>query len=275
MFADCRTGLVVDENGYVIGLDDRFMDDFSELIRLAYAADIYLVPVLFDFLMGANRTVEIDAVTGEEFEIYGRVDLIRDPDKRESLMDNAVAPLLDEFGDSDRIVAWDLFNEPEWLVVNTPGYIEIALEDRPDNIASGGVVSLETMNDFFAAILNRYPQKPGYDHRFTIGSASGRWVDAWDVGVDMAQFHLWNDAGQIDAGRGLDELPGPWDGIPTVVGEFDVHSGVSGDSRGGSLARIRGRVAVGIQGERRRGAAGLGRQVPRGPLSNHQRVMTR
>ena len=90
LFSDCRSGIVFDENGYVTGLDDKFLDDFDEMIRIAQDSNVYLVPVLFDFLMAGN-TVEVDGVI-----TYGRADLINNASKRQSLLDNAIEPVLEK-----------------------------------------------------------------------------------------------------------------------------------------------------------------------------------
>ncbi|MDP8223166.1 MAG: hypothetical protein P9L99_07395 [Candidatus Lernaella stagnicola] len=223
VFADGRSGLVFDGDGNVVGLDDKFLADFDEAVRVAASSDLRLVPVLFDFLLGAETKIEHDAVTGAEYPLFGRADLIIDPQKRRSLMENAIKPLFERFGASEEIIAWELMNEPCWLLSNNENHVVIPDGKRPSEIKEGGAVTFAQMHAFFAAIIAQYPSdRGGYDHVFTIGSASHRWVDQWsDLKLGIAQFHLWNGTGQIDEGLSLPEIGKPTTDLPVVVGEFD------------------------------------------------------
>jgi len=213
LFTDARAGLLFDRNGCVIGLDNKFMNDFNEMIRLARSSKMYLVPVLFDFLMGGEARV-VDGV-----QTYGRADLINHPAKRQSLLNNAVSIIFNKLAETPEIAIIDLFNEPEWLLVDSD--IKIPLGKRPPEIKAGGVVDLDTMKTFFSEIIKLYKQK-GLEEKqlLTIGSASPQWVTLWeDLDLDIAQFHLWNGPGQIDEGLRFD-FPSPISDIPTFLGEF-------------------------------------------------------
>lgn len=201
LFADGRAGLKFDENGFVIGLDDEFINDFDEMIRLARSSRMYIVPVLFDFLIGGEAQV-VDNV-----QTFGRADLINDPNKRKSLLDNAVSVIFDKLSENNEVIIIDLFNEPEWLLLDSD--INIPAGKRPPEIKEGGVIALATMKTFFSEIIELYKQK-GLEGKqlLTIGSASPRWVTLWeDLDLDIAQFHLWNAPGQIDEGLKFDFSP--------------------------------------------------------------------
>lgn len=215
LFADGRAGLKFDENGFVTGLEDKFIRDFDEMIRLARTSRIYLVPVLFDFLMGGKAEI-IDNV-----QIYGHADLITDPAKRRSLLDNAVSVIFDKLADTDEVVIVDLFNEPEWLLLDSD--INIPAGKRPPEIKEGGIIALATMKTFFSEIIALHKQK-GLEGKqlLSIGSASPRWVTLWEgLDLDIAQFHFWNGPGQIDEGLQFN-FPPPISGIPTFLGEFST-----------------------------------------------------
>lgn len=217
LFADGRAGLQFDTtSGLVTGLDSMFLNDFDEMIRLARSSEMYLVPVLFDFLIGG----EADTVDG--VQTFGRADLIINPAKRQSLLDNAVSVIFDKLAETNEVVIIDLFNEPEWLLRDSEDF-DFPEEKRPHEIQEGGVIDLDTMKTFFSKIIDLYKQK-GLEGRqlLTIGSASPQWVTLWeDLDLDIAQFHLWNGQGQIDEGLAFD-FPSPISGVPTFLGEFST-----------------------------------------------------
>jgi hypothetical protein len=221
LIADGRAGLTYDSNGFVTGLDDRFLSDIRELLRLAKSARVYLMPVLLDFLL-AGEPVVVDGV-----QTFGRADLINNPLKRRSLLDNALARIFEEFSDSNEVLVIDLFNEPEWLLIDHPE-VTIPPGKRPPEIKAGGVVDLDTMTTFFSEIIELHKQKtkPEKNPLLTVGSASQRWVGVWrSLPLDMAQFHLWNSPGQIDEGLNL-PYPPPVVGVPNILGEFSTLPGL-------------------------------------------------
>lgn len=221
LLADGRAGLRFDASGLVTGVDPELLADIREMLRLARSARVYLMPVLFDFLLGAEPVV-VDGV-----QTFGRAGLITDPARRQSLLDHALAPIFEELADSNEVLAIDLFNEPEWLLIDSPA-VTIPPGKRPPEIRPGGVVPLETMRTFFAEIiaLHHRIRRPGRHPLITVGSASPRWVGVWStLPLDMAQFHLWNAAGQIDEGLPLPSLP-PVSGVPNVLGEYSTLPGL-------------------------------------------------
>lgn len=215
-------GLRYDSNGFVTGVDPQLLNDIRELLRLAKSAKVYLMPVLLDFLLG-GEPVCVDGV-----QTFGHADLINDPMKRQSLLDNALSKIFDEFADSNEVLVIDLFNEPEWLLFDHPPEITIPPNKRPPEIHPGGVISLETMRTFFSEViaLHKQKRKPGKYPLLTVGSASQRWVSLWSsLELDMAQFHLWNGPGQIDEGLTV-PVPPPVAGVPNILGEFSTLAGL-------------------------------------------------
>lgn len=234
VFADGRSGLVFDENGFITGLDDKLLADFDEAIRLARVSGLYLIPVLFDFLLGAELDYAHDEVQGIDYPIFGHSDLFTDPQKRQSLMDNAILPLFERFGKKKEIIAWELINEGEWLLKNDQSPVVIPDGKRPCEIKEGGVVTFEQMCEFFSAIKMQYPSdREGYRQLFTLGSASYQWADKWltdcdGLTLDLLEFHLWNGSGQIDQGISLNDIIKPETEIPIVLGEINCTSDCSG-----------------------------------------------
>lgn len=213
LWADGRAGLTFDADGLVTGVQPTFWDDLDETIRLARSSNQYVVLTLFDYSLAADLEEVEGVVTG------GRADLINDPVKRASLLNNAVGPLFDHLAGSNEVAVFDLINEPEWAILEAD--IVMPPGKRPDIINPGGSVSLANMRTFLSEIIALHASK-GLTAKqlLTVGSASPRWVGLWSgLGLDLYQFHLWAGTGQIDEGLVLNFAP-PVAGKPTFIGEF-------------------------------------------------------
>ncbi|MEF8766210.1 MAG: hypothetical protein ABTS16_00750 [Candidatus Accumulibacter phosphatis] len=206
LFADLRAGVRFATDGSVSGLDDRFLRDLDELVRVARTSGVYLILTLFDFLLGAEPVV-VDGV-----RTFGRAALITDTTLRRSLLDNALRPLFQRYADEPVILAYDVINEPEWLLTD----ITIPAGKRPAEIRTGGVVSRATMRSFIGKVAEVL-HAAGGRQLLTVGSASPRWVGLWRDLVDIDQFHWWAGPGQIDEGS---TLPAPAAGRVGFIGEF-------------------------------------------------------
>lgn len=206
LFADLRAGVRFAADGSVVGLDDRFLRDVDELVRVARASGLYLILTLFDFLAGAEPVVV------DEVRTFGRAALITDATLRRTLLDNALRPLFQRYADEPVILAYDVFNEPEWLLTD----VAIPAGKRPAEIRSGGVASLAMMRSFVGDVAGLL-RAVGGRQLLTVGSASPRWVGLWRDLVDIGQFHWWVGPGQIDEGS---TLPAAAGGRVGFIGEF-------------------------------------------------------
>lgn len=207
IFADGRAAPDFDEDGFVTGLDEKFIADFDELLRLADEYDFQLIPVLFDFLLCGNERM----VNG--VPLFGHADLIRDEARTESFLANALNPLLDRYGGHPRILYWEVVNEPEWCLSDLALPPGIA---RPEPIPQAGAVTAAEMQAFIRLIAGYIHAHPSSSSaQATLGSASSRFSNLWnDVGIDVCQFHLYNCAGCLDEGQTLD------DASSCLLGEF-------------------------------------------------------
>lgn len=210
VFADGRSGLLFAPDGSVAGLHPGFLADMDELVRIARSHGVYLMLTLFDFLVGAEPLLVDGVRTG------GRADWIGDAAKRRALLQNAVRPLFDRYADEAVVLAYDVINEPEWLLAD----IEIPAGRRPPEIRAGGVLTTAAMRTFIAEVT-KLLRDSGGRQVVTVGSASPRWLGLWEDLVEVNQVHWWNGSGQIDEGGALP----PAQSIgrkPTFVGEFSA-----------------------------------------------------
>ncbi len=196
VFADGRASPEFDEGNFVVGLDDEFLRDFGELLELAGEYGFKVVPVLFDFLL-CGEPEELNGV-----QLFGRTDLITDPERRQSFLANALGPLLDRYGGAPEILAWEVMNEPEWCLSDLifPSGIT-----RPSELPPDGAATVNEMRGFVGRIAEFIHDHPATEDPWvTLGSASESFLDPWsDTGLDLCQFHLYNCDGCLDEGLPL------------------------------------------------------------------------
>ena len=176
IFCDGRAVPAFAADGTVMGLDDVFYRDFDVLVQAAERQGVGLVPVLLDFGWCAYpRTVS-------GVQLGGHADVIRDPIKRQSFFDRALKPLLERYGTHPAIVAWDVCNEPEWVLDDIPQAF------RRDH----EVVSAAEMRAFVQGCA-QYVHRLAPTQLVTVGSARRMWLPLWTgCDLDFYQFH-WYD----------------------------------------------------------------------------------
>lgn len=183
---DGRAAPIFAPDGSVRGFDDAFYRDFDVLVDTAWQQGVSLIPVLLDFGWCAYPRI----VSG--VQLGGHADVIRDPAKRRSFLELALKPLLTRYGRHPAIYAWDVCNEPEWIIdENSDAF-------RRDH----DVVSLADMRTFVRSCA-AYVHRLTPTQRITLGSARRKWVPLWTgCDLDLYQFH-WYD-------HFLREEPFPW-----------------------------------------------------------------
>ncbi len=222
VFTDARGGIRIDDRGWPAGFLDGAVEDVDALCTLALEAGVRLVPVLFDHTLAFGPVVMAGAVVG------GHRAWLADPEGQSRLLDTVVGPLAHRYGargshaDLGRAIwAWDLLNEPDWLVT----------ELHPTSRAT------PIRFDVLAAWVR---DAAGEVHRadaglVTIGGARLRFASWWDdprLGLDFLQAHTY-----YDPGHDLDVLRTPCASLgltrPLVLGEYSAR----GDAAHGATGR--------------------------------------
>ena len=173
ILCDGRAGIRFDAAGAPVEPDESLFDDVGTALTLAAEAGLLVVPVLFDFLWCSPRRIVNGVALG------GRAWVLRSRRHREALAADVVAPLLERFGDSQTILAWDVMNEPEWVTWRVGTWVPWR---------SVGVGTMRSWLGQLIDLVHRHTR-----HLATVGSASARWL--WlvrDLGVDVYQPH-WYD----------------------------------------------------------------------------------
>jgi hypothetical protein len=226
VFPDFRgDGIDFDQSENPTGLGGTAVADVQKALELAEKADVYLMLCIFSF--DAFRPSE--DVSG--IWTPGITPMVKTPAKRQMLLENVVRPLAKAAEASphkDRLIAWDVINEPEWAIVGPSPYGD----PDYDPISDLAPVSHQEMEDFVAGTISVLREESGA--MITVGSAAMKWAKAWStVDIDFYQFHIYDWVNQYwpytmsPADFGVDDKP-------VVMGEFPL-GGLSGAPYGQML----------------------------------------
>lgn len=166
---DGRSTPEFDENGNVTGLDTNFFSNFDDIVRLAAAKNIMVMPCLWSF----DMTKDFTSGAGK----YGglHAGLIQDTNKTRSYINNALVPMVKRYAATCNLFAWEIINEPEWSI------------SGPGNTAQ--LVSAQEMVRFCAMIAEAIHLNSG--KMVTVGSACLKWCSSLQP---PAEAHYWSDS---------------------------------------------------------------------------------
>ncbi|MCW5982641.1 MAG: hypothetical protein KIT09_31425 [Bryobacteraceae bacterium] len=174
---DGRAGIVWDAGGRPQGLDDFVFRDLDALVAAAESAQVRLILVLLDFHWAARASVSGGVQLG------GRANVIREAALRRAFVANILEPVLSRYGNHPSIYAWEIMNEPEWVVSGIPGF-------RPD-ARTFDPVPLNDMREFFRACAEAIRRLTR--HEVTVGSARRSWLSLWkETGVTIHSWHYYD-----------------------------------------------------------------------------------
>ena len=183
LFTDGRGGVRIDAAGWPAGIDPRAFADLDLALALAAAHGLRLVPVVFDHPLAFRASVAGSARVGG----HGR--WLADPEGQARVLDLVLTPLLARHGPGGEradlgaaVHAWDLLNEPDWIVAE--------LHPSPR-------VERPLPFDVFAAWLREATARVhAHGGLATVGGARLRFARWWDdpaLGLDFLQAHCYYD----------------------------------------------------------------------------------
>ncbi len=222
VFTDARGGLAVDRQGWPAGFLDGTLDDLDALFALALDAGLTVVPVLFD------HTLVFAPSDAGGARVGGHHAWLADPDGQARLVDTVVTPLAARYGPrgshgrlGQAVYAWDLLNEPDWIIAEHHPNPRVPVPIPFDVVAAWASAASATMRAHDAG-------------RTTIGSARLRFAGWWDdpmFGFAFLQAHTY-----YDPAHDLDVLETPYAALgltrPLVVGECSARGEAADDARG-------------------------------------------
>jgi hypothetical protein len=159
-------------------------------------------------------------------------------------METAVRPFVRAVTASpyaDRVVSWDVINEPEWAVSGSNPYGDMPYTPQT-NLQTVTHAEMEIFVAATIAAIRRESTLP-----ITVGSAAAKWARAWSrVGVDFYTVHIYD---WVNTYWPYSSSPAElgFEGKPVVMGEFPL-GGLTGVPYADMLASWYDRGYAGAQG---------------------------
>jgi len=213
LFNDGRYSPEFDADGFVTGFDDKFYADLDAALTLARKHNLYLVFTLF--ASGLWTT----GCSVQGVDLGGHAYTIAQLAKRNSLVRNAIVPLMQHIGHNDRVLAFEIVAEPEWGIAelnrDNDGRIKIPLAAMRAFVGTTAQ-AIHTYTDALATVESNRASNMQYWQGLGLDYYSFSWYD-WLEPYDPLD-RPYRDLG-LDA--------------PAVLGEFPV-----GSSRYYNLAQV-------------------------------------
>jgi hypothetical protein len=223
MFPDLRgDGIKLDANKSPSGLGSTVVDDINAALDIAKTLDMHIKLTLFSF----------DNFCGDRTDsgltIVGLQPIATDATKRAALIANVVVPIaqaVEASPNKDRMVLWDVINEPEWAISGSDPYGDQAFDPQSQcaNATPMQTMSFAQAETFVKEVVTALHGTSSAP--VTVGSAAVKWAKAWSkVGLDYYDFHWY---GWVDQYYPHTKTPTDY-GIAdkqVVVGEFPLNPG--------------------------------------------------
>jgi hypothetical protein len=199
LFCDGRAGIRFSTTGTPIGPDERLFADIDAALETVSAEGMKIIFVLLDFLW-FDKACHVNGV-----QTGGRSNTVTGAAKQRALRRRVITPLLERYGRSPVILAWDIVNEPEWATRGLGGGI------------IGPAVSFLAMRRFFKRVVRLIHRHSG--HLATVGSSNATGLPlVRGCGLDFYQVHWydrWESAAPLER-----RVPEMYLDRPLLLGEF-------------------------------------------------------
>ena len=195
MFPGKPTQFTVTDDGAPVGIKPAVFQDIEAALRLAQKHDVYFVFVLFS--APTHLPTEWTADAGQRSKLAA-----------------VLGTLAERYRDNPRVMAWEVFNEPEWDIWNGKAA-------KSDVVAAVDAITSEIHRNSPALV--------------TVGSANIEALGMWtDSNLDFYQPHWYDPMGKRACARCTDYASlAATHGLkrPVVIGEFYADSSVDAAQR--------------------------------------------
>jgi cellulase (glycosyl hydrolase family 5) len=172
---DGRSTPEFDAQGMVTGLDSEFIPHFDAILSAAERHGILVMPCLWSFDMAKDFTASAGPYAGMHIK------LITDSAYTRAYIDKVLSPLALRYANHPALVAWEICNEPEWM-----------LDKDGSTLQRATAAQLQAWTGKLAAAIHRAAPKA----LVTTGSASLKWNWNNPAGTER---NLWSDSALIAA----------------------------------------------------------------------------
>ena len=214
------------------GVGGTLLDDIKAALDIAAQLDLHVKLTLFSFDSFWND-FQVSGITFPSLK-----PIVTDDAKRAALVSKVVEPIakaVEASPHKDRMISWDVINEPEWSITGQDPYGDQAFDPTTSGSMGRtmGTVTFAQMETFVKDVVTALHANSSAP--VTVGSAAVKWAKAWSkVGLDYYDFHWY---GWVDQYFPHTKKPSDY-GVsdkPVVVGEFPLvpASDTSGTSFGG------------------------------------------
>jgi hypothetical protein len=154
------------------GLPKGWVANFMKTVDAAHARGIRLYPVFSSFDLGRKGFKEV----------------VTDKGVRKSFIKKAVRPILEAAASHEGVFAWDIINEPEWLVRKEDG-------GDPNQELSHGPIMLAELREYIAEMTREVQARA--KQPVSVGSAGLKWC-GWEydfysgLGLDFFDVHYYD-----------------------------------------------------------------------------------
>jgi hypothetical protein len=177
-------GVIFDGSDVPTGLGPTVEADINAALRLAAEHDIHVMLTVFSF--------DNFHPTGDEFDTHavGLSTHIAEASWRQALVTNVIEPMaamVTASPNADRMIAWDVINEPEWAMSGDSLYGDEPFDTNSELVGVTHAQMELFVNDVIAG-LRRQNAAP-----ISVGQAAAKWKNAFSQSnLDFYQIHIYD-----------------------------------------------------------------------------------
>jgi hypothetical protein len=201
-----------DSSGSPSAVGGTLVADIQAALTLAAQVGVHYNFTLFSFDDFAPDGTSSGAT------LHGMSAIATDSGKLAALMNivKTVAQTVEASPNADRVVSWDVINEPEWVISDTDPYGDPAFS--PNSMYQA--ITFAQMEAFISATVTTLHANSSAP--VSVGSAAIKWAQAWShVDLDYYTFHMYDWVNQYYPYNNSLASYGVT-GKPTVMGEFPL-----------------------------------------------------
>jgi hypothetical protein len=170
-------------SGTPTGTGGTLVADIQAALSLAATVGVHYNFTIFSFDGFAPNGTDNGAT------VHGLVPIVTDATKRAALVSvvKTIAQTVQGSPHRDRVVSWDVINEPEWAMTGSDPYGDPAFSPNT-NLQTVTFAQMETFVADVVTTLHANSAAP-----VTVGNSAIKWAQAWShVGLDFYTFHMYD-----------------------------------------------------------------------------------